>query len=136
MKMVDFNNDTTITGRSAEDILRVIIMERRYNLFEAIENYIKLDSEDNISAREIAVVKARANSLFFEIEETVKRHLEKSPEDISILQKNLESNNYEDLIKAVKVMMTILDKVKLTRLDTKIPYDSSRVAVEDKSKGH
>lgn len=134
--MVDFNNDTTITGRSAEDILRVIIMERRYNLFEAIENYVKLDSEDNVSNREIAIVKARANSLFFEIEETVKRHLEKSPGEIGLLQKNLESNNYESLIKAVKVMMTILDKVKLTRLDTKVPYDSTRVTVEDKAKGH
>lgn len=133
--MVDFNNDQTITGRSAEDILRVIIMERRYNLFEAIENYIKLDSEGNISERELAVVKARLYSLFLEIEETVIRNL-KDEAKVKELDLLMSSNNYADLLKAVKILMKILDVVKLTRLDTRIPYDSTRVTVEDRVKGH
>lgn len=133
--MVDFNNDTTITGRSAEDILRVIIMERRYNLFDGIENYIKLHSEGNASDHDLAIIKARCFSLFMEIEETVKRHI-KDEKELEELYKNMNSNTYEELIKAVKTLMFVLDKVKLTRLDSKIPYDSTRVTVEDKHKGH
>lgn len=134
--MVDFNNDTTITGRSAEDILRVIIMERRYNLFESIENYIKLSSQGAESEQEVAIVKARLFSLFLEIEETVKRHLEKEPEVMKQLEVYLASDKYEEILKAVKILMAVLDKVKLTRLDTRVPYDSTRVTVEDKVKGH
>jgi negative regulator of replication initiation len=134
--MVDFNNDTTITGRSAEDILRVIIMERRYNLFDGIENYIKLRSDGNDSNQEVSVVKARLFALFLEIEETVKRNFSKEPEKIKELEKYMNSDSYDDLIKAVKMLMTVLDVVKLTRLDTKVPYESTRVSVEDKIKGH
>jgi negative regulator of replication initiation len=134
--MVDFNNDTTITGRSAEDILRVVIMERRYNLFESIEQYIKLQAQDNSSDVELSIIKARLYSLFLEVEETVKRQHKENPEDIIKLEVLMNSDKYEDLIKAVKFLMTVLDKVKLTRLDTKIPYDSTRVTVEDKHKGH
>jgi negative regulator of replication initiation len=132
--MVDFNNDTTITGRSAEDILRVIIMERRYNLFEAIESYVKLKSQGNESEQEVSIVKARLYSLYLEIEETVKRN--KTAEEVKELETFLSSDSYEDLIKGVKSLMKVLDTVKLTRLDTRKPYDSTRVTVEDKEKGH
>ena len=134
--MVDFNNDTTITGRSAEDILRVIIMERRYNLFDAVENYVKLDAEGNATERDAALIKARAYALFLEIEETVKRHMEKDKEGYANLLKCLNSNQYNLLLEAVRILMSVLDKVKLTRLDTRRPYDQTRVATEDKEKGH
>lgn len=134
--MVDFNNDTTITGRSAEDILRVIIMERRYNLFDAVENYVKLDAEGNATERDAALIKARAYALFLEIEETVKRNLGKDEEGYAELLSCINSNKYENLLKAVRILMYILDKVKLTRLDTRRPYDQTRVATEDKEKGH
>lgn len=133
--MVDFNNDQTITGRSAEDILRVIIMERRYNLFEAIENYVKQTVQGNESDQDLSIVKARLFSLFLEIEETVKRTI-KDDKKVVELEILLSSNNYGDLLKATRILMSILDVVKLTRLDTKIPYDSTRVTVEDKVKGH
>lgn len=133
--MVDFNNDTTITGRSAEDILRVIIMERRYNLFEAIESYIKLSHVGNVGDHDVAVIKARLYTLFLEVEETIKRNLKEESKLVE-LDVLLNSNNYDDLNKAVKIIMSVLDKVKLTRLDTRTPYDSTRVDVEDKHKGH
>lgn len=115
--MVDFNNDSTI-GTPALDIVRVLVLERRYNVMESIEEYVKLqDSGIDDLSKEIAIIKGRLLSFYYEIQEATQRHLSK--EELQALGKNIKSNNFEDLTEAFYILNKLLDKLTITKLDTR-----------------
>ena len=109
-------------------------MERRYNLFEALESYHKMMAQEQDSSIELSIVKARLFPLYLEIEGTMRRHLKEA--ELKEFMNNMSANDYDTLLKAIYTISDVLDRVKLTRLDTRVPYDSTRVIVEDKAKGH
>lgn len=128
--MVDFNNQTTV-GTPAVDIVRVLILERRANLFEAIESYTKQEHQ-GISPS-ISVVQARLYVLFLELQAQFKRKLDKKEYDI--LHTQVKSKKIDDIMGGLETINNYLDQIKLTMLDNKKVYDPTSVENENKIKG-
>jgi hypothetical protein len=128
--MVDFNNEATIST-PAVDIIRVLILQRRNDALDAIEYYNKKVKAGIDYGTD--VMGARIFSYFLEIECCLKRQLEnKSFED---LEKEVKSDKYNDLLTAFRTMNTVLDKIKLTKIDTGKDIDTSNVEEENKERG-
>jgi len=127
--MVDFNNDVTI-GMPASDIVRVLILQRRNDVIEAIEAHNKLHSQGVSPGN--AVVRARLTSLFLEIQAALKRHLKGN--EYAELIKKIASTKDEDLLDAFLLMNEWVDKIRLTRIDTRNQYDTTRTETENEEK--
>lgn len=129
--MVDFDNEGTV-GTPATNIVRILILQRRSDLFEAWESY-KKKSYKNIDAdAELSVVKARLDSYFLELQAWLKRKLKK--EDYDNLASKIKSDDEEEIYWAICFLNEQLDILKLIKLDTKEQYEKSRVEKEHFSK--
>ena len=127
MKMVDFNNETTV-GRPAIDIVRVLILQRRSDLFEAWEFYKKKES-DGVE-RGFPTVKTRLFSLFLELQPMFKRRLKE--ENYEYLIKLIESDDEKDILEAIYKINEELDDINLIKMDTKKSYDKTSWETENR----
>lgn len=127
--MVDFENETTI-GTPAVDIVRVLILQRRADLFEAWESYNKEENQE--IQTDLSIVKARLSTLFLELQGGLKRRLK--PLVYNKLVKDLESKEADELMKITLTLNEYLDGLNLTKIDTKKKYDKTRVEEEHKAK--
>ena len=129
--MVDFNNEATI-GTPAIDIVRVLVLQRRADLFEAMEDYKK--TLDMGQDKGLSVVKARLFSLFMEIQAQLKR---RNPPEVynNLLNTILNSENETDVFNAIYSVNEYLDKIRLTMLDTRRDYDTTIAEEENEEKG-
>lgn len=127
--MVDFNNDNTI-GTPAVDIVRVLVLEKRTNVIEALEAINKrietnTDYDNNL-------LKARIQSLYWELEGMFKRKAEKDAkykEEFVKMKKDLfaKTASLERLSEIFSEFNTYLDQIRLTRIDNKSIIDTRRV---------
>lgn len=121
--MVDFNNETTVT-KTADEIEKLCILERRYNLIEAFEDYLKknysgFDTETNI-------IRARLVSLYLNSSEIIKRNTEEKKLK-ELKTKIFKSTEADDLLEAISTINEILDKIKLTKVDYIKEYDETDI---------
>ena len=130
--MVDFNNETTI-GTPALDIVRVLILQARANVFEALEDYHKKESQGIDQG--LHIVRARLITWFLEHQAYLKRILKE--EDYRKLSKDLTDNNINKtrILDTIYLLNEILDSLNLTKLDIKRRYDRTRVEEENKIEG-
>jgi len=128
--MVDFDNDATI-GTPAIDVERISILQRRYDVIEAIEDYKKKRYLG--SGNPISYIRARMFSLFIEIQAYLKRILSKE-EYGELLNTCLNSKDEIELIEALFKINELLDKMRLIRIDTQKVYDATNVEEENKIK--
>lgn len=125
--MVDFNADATVSS-SAIDILRILILQRRNDVIDAIETYRKLEEH---SSPDTTIVRSRLFSLFLEIQAMIKR----KHKEYDQIKESCDSKDFEELLKTFLELNEFLDMNRLTRIDTKNVYDSTRTSSEDKEKG-
>lgn len=128
---MDFNNETTV-GIPAADVERISILQRRYDMIEALEDYKK--KRLNGVGVTLSIVRARLFSLFVEIQALLKRRLSEI-EYNNILNSCLNDTKEDELIKTIFLLNEQLDEIKLTRIDTSRVYDSLNVEEENKEKG-
>lgn len=126
--MVDFNNDNTI-GTPATDIIRVLILEKRTNIIEVLENINKREASDNYDT---GVLRARIQSLYWEIEGMLKRKAEKDKDFKDIYSKLItdlfdRKTSLERLQEIFSEINNYLDFIRLTRIDNREQYDRRRV---------
>ena len=134
--MVNFEGEATV-GIPAAEVEKITILQRRFELFEALEDYNK----NQLSGRNIptAIVKASLRTLFLEIQAMLKRRYDKSgnKENYHKLRRAcMESNDMPTIINAIYTLNEDLDKIKLTMIDTQRQYDSTNVEEENKIKGY
>lgn len=128
--MVDFNNETTISI-AAIDIERVSILQRRYDVIEALEDYKK--KRYGGAGAPLSYVRARLLSLFIELQAFLKRKL--SEKEYGELQNTcFNSKDEMELVEALFTINEILDSVRLIRVDTQKTYDGTNVEEENKMK--
>ena len=129
--MVDFNNEATI-GTPAVDVVRILILQRHSDLIEAWEDYLK-KKYSGVQPNK-AIVSARLLSLFLQIQPAIKRRY--TPKEYEKIEKELRGvGTEEDIQKQIYFLNEYLDDIKLTRIDTKKPYDKTKVEIENKAKG-
>jgi len=129
--MVDFNNEATI-GTPAIDIVRVSILQRRYDLFEAFEDYKK--KRFSGSGVTLSVVRARLISFFCDLQAMLKRRLKEEDYE-EIVTTIFNSNKEEEILNIILRLNEELDTIRLTRVDTQRVYDRTIVEKENKEKG-
>jgi len=133
--MVDFNSEGTIS-KPPKEIVQLIIIERLYNFLEADEHYTK--TLLNGASLGSAVCRARLRSLFLVCHEMLKRKCEK--EDYEKLRKyclNLKHKPEEDdMMDAFMIILTVLDKLGLIKLDTKPVINRHRTEEANKQHGY
>jgi len=136
--MVDFNNETTVTVPPS-DLVKIAILQRRYDLLEAYEDYKKNKLRGaNIT---LSIVKARLITFFLEVQACFRRRLHDKKNEPNIYEKikTLCFNNdiiEEEVLEAIFLINEELDNMKLIVPDTAKSYDSRRVEVENKEKGY
>lgn len=130
--MVDFNNETTVTTPPS-DIVKISILQRRYDLIEAYEDYKKRRFNGvNIS---LSVVRARLISMFLEIQAALKRRLEL--EDYTLIKNKCLGKEIteEEVLDTIFKINEELDSMRLIVPDTARVYNKFRVEEENKEKG-
>lgn len=128
--MVDFNNETTI-GTPAVDIVRVLVLQRRNDFIEALEQYNKQNHAGVDPPTYI--VRARLISLYYEIKPMLIRKY-KDKEYIMILEKSLNEGAMNEILTVWELINNFLDTIQLTRIDTRQYIDTTSVLSETRSK--
>jgi len=127
--MVDFNAEATVSS-SAYDILRVLILQRRNDVIDAIESYLKIEEH---STPDTNIIRARMFSLFLEIQAMLKR--KHRPDEYDSIKLLCTDKDFVKLQDVFLIINEFLDENRLIRIDTKEIYDKTRVSKEDKAKG-
>jgi len=127
--MVDFNNETTV-GTPALDVVKIIILQRQFDLIEAWESYNKKNTETDADPN---IFQARLFSLFMQIEALLHRRFKK--EEYEELYKLVRSHKVADSEKAYLIINRELDNLNLTKIDIRRKIDTTRVENENREKG-
>lgn len=128
--MVDFNADNTIST-PAGNVVKILILQARANAMEALEFYNKQNSS-GIEANQ-AMLRARLASWFVEHQAYLKRVTNKKEdkEEIDKIANQLFFNSKDltnnELLKIVFYLNQIVDKLRITRVDTKKQYDHTKI---------
>lgn len=128
--MVDFNNEATV-GTPATEVVKILLLQRRYDLMEALEKYYKDKFQQ--TETDLTIVKARLLTLFLEMQAGLKRRLKKTEYDLLIQKINADTES--ELNEAILTLNEELDKINLTKIDTRKVFDTSRALLENKVKG-
>lgn len=129
--MVNFNEASTLATPSME-LLRILILEKRENLILAIEFYLKDKFMSGDLEGELAVMKARAWSLYLELEPWLNKS---QPESQASLLACLDSGKAEDILKAVSFFNRFLYEYGLIKIDIRESINKLDLAGEDASRG-
>lgn len=129
--MVNFNSDSTVSTPAA-DIIRILILQRRNDLIEAMESYYKIAEQG--SDVDIFVIKARLKSFYWEIEAALSRNLSDEEFD-KMKEKVFSAKDIKTIEEVYEFINEFLDKMRLIRIDTRQQYDSIRVTQEDEAHG-
>jgi len=129
--MVNFNNENTI-ATPPRDVIKILILQRRNDLIEAIEDYNKRKFIGSDTGTQF--IQARLFSLFLEIQNILSRRM--SPKDYEKLEKVLLSDSLESrkLIDIFYQINNILDSADLIKIDTRKQYDTSNIETENLEK--
>jgi len=129
--MVNFNNESTITT-APQDIVKIMILERRKYVCDAMEHYFK--QEGNGISPSLSLVRSRMIALFYEIQASLKRDKDKNEYE-EIKKQIFESKDIEELQTSLGELNKWFDDKRLTRIDTIKNYDSTNVETENREKG-
>ena len=132
--MVNFNNEATVST-PAINVMKILLLQSRENLIEALEFYNKKVTEGvNI---EQSPVKARLGTLFLQLQPYLERtYKEKEYNNmLSAFQKNIFFNEKDipngDLLKLFIQLNNLMDSLKITRVDTRIQYDRTDIELDN-----
>jgi len=133
--MVNFNNENTVSTPAA-NIVKLLLIEARYNSFLALEEYnSKISGSVNYNQGR---VRARLGTWFLEHQAYLDRtftkveditEIEAVKRDLFFNKKDLE---YSRILEIVVFLNNVIDKLKITKLDTKHQYDTTDIEADNK----
>lgn len=132
--MVDFNAEKTV-GTPAVDVVRILVLQARANVFDSLEKYNK-DCSNNIDASQ-AVLKSRIATWFLEIQAYLKRTnkaKEYSKTYESWEQKLFFNENIlekKEILSIIFELNKVLDELKIIRLDNRPAYDRTNIELDN-----
>jgi len=128
--MVDFNNESTI-GTPAIDIVRILILQARANLFLAIEDHHKSIVQEGQG--QLPTIRARLFTYFLELQAGIKRRW-KDSELYNQIYEEIRSSQEIPIDRVVEIICILneeLDKLNLIKIDNKKRYDSTIAETEN-----
>lgn len=130
--MVNFNDEATVTTPSW-DILKLLALEKRENVILSIEFYYKNKAQGSDEEHDLDIIRSRLLCLFYELESWLKRTA-KDQEEVETLRMNIFEGDEKQVFSAITYLNDFMDRMNLTRIDTKKVYDKNRVEVENELK--
>lgn len=127
--MVDFNNETTVTQAPA-DLLKILRLEKRNNLFEAMEHYYKMELEGQSEHHDFIIIRARALNLVWELA----GELERKKKPLKLWLVDLEKGEEARVMEIISELNMFCDEIGLTRIDIRRVYDVTRTERENKER--
>lgn len=138
--MVNFNNDTTV-GQTAGNLIRLLLIEARYNAFAAFEKYND-DISKGINSSQ-TIVRARLGTWLLELQpyldrtteklEDQKKKLKSIKENLFFGKKNL---SYKEVVEILEYLNNTSDKLRVTKLDTKQVWDTLDIETDNLNEGY
>ena len=133
--MVDFNNEATI-GTPAANIVKILLLQARANVIEALEVYNKKLTEGIDIGQ--SVVRARIGTWFLEHQAYLERSLK--PKEYQTLLERFKTNfffNEKDIdnkiiLDTIIELNKVLDQLRITRVDLKRQYDKTDIEEDNK----
>ena len=128
--MVDFNSDATV-GSSPKNILAILLLQRQNDFLEALEK----DEVETANKRDptLSITISRLKTLFLQSKQLLNRQLQKEEFEKLHAQVN-KAYTIKEILEAYDTIDKALDKAKITRIDTKTPYDSRSIEAENNVK--
>lgn len=129
---MDFNSEATI-GKAPEEVLKLMILERRSYVIDAIEGYYKFKHQG--VNPQINIVISRIKGLYYEIAGALQRSISKK--EFSELKEKLfkDKLNIQDAEEIFNTIQEWLDTKHVTRFDTRTQYNKTSTETENKHKG-
>jgi len=129
----DFNNESSL-GTNRAHILDLIVLGRRDEWLNTFQEYriasaTNSSSKDSLFYRLIAIIQ----TLEFEIRETLKRRIKDEYKDFKYNLDNIKTE--DDLLASFNAVSEVLDKLNITKIDTRIAVDTTDVEAVNVSKG-
>lgn len=130
--MVDFNLGETI-GKAPEELTKLMILERRSFIIDALEGYYKFRHQ-GVQADSYVVI-SRIKALYYELAGTLERNL--NAQELKELKEKLfqDKVTIEQAIEVFDRLQKFLDDKHVTRFDTRTQYIKTRTENENKVKG-
>lgn len=134
--MVNFNNETSVST-PATNIVKILLLEARYNSLIALEFYNSKVSA-GISSDQ-ALLRARLGTWFMEHQAYLlrtststeeKKRYKEIKDNLFFKKGNLEYNIILDIIECLNAVM---DKLKINKLDTRKQYDTTNVEEDNEA---
>jgi hypothetical protein len=138
--VVDFNNETTVTTPPGE-IVKVVVLERREQVIEALESYYSLEGSDVDMQHKTTVLRARMLALWFQMQAMVRRRRKdakggnEDPTYDEIQERMLVAKEFEQILDCFEWMNEFIDDMGLTYIDSRARYDRRNIEDANQKKG-
>lgn len=137
--MVDFNNETTV-GTPPGDVVKIVVLERREQVIEALEKYHWIASADQDTSHKRDILRARIMAFWYQLQAMVKRRLAKAqpegaPSYDEVKKAITDAKEEDELIEAYEWMNEFVDDLGLTVIDSRPKYDRSIAEEANEKKG-
>jgi hypothetical protein len=128
------NHELPTSSTPPLDVLKILLLQRRDAVLEAIESYYK--QHDVVGSAPTHFITSRVRTLFFDVEPMLRRYYigdkEKDFEKMSVA---VLGSSVTDSINAFRDMNNILDAKNLTKWDNMRVINTARVENENEDKG-
>lgn len=138
--MVNFNNDTTV-GQTAGNLIRLLLIEARYNAFAAFEKYND-DISKGINSSQ-TIVRARLGTWLLELQPYLDRtteKLEQEKQKLKAIKENVffgkQNLKYKEILEILEYLNNTSDKLRITRLDTRQVWDTLDIEKDNINEGY
>lgn len=136
--MVDFNNETTV-GTPPGDVVKIVVLERREQVIEALEQLHRVESAELDTGHKKDLLRARTMAFWYEIQAMVKRRQAKAGEGSlsydEVREAITKATEEKDLIEAYEWMNEFVDDMGVTVIDSRPKYDRSIAEDANQKKG-
>ena len=131
--MVNFQDQGTV-ATPATDIVRIIILEARYNARLAIELFLKQKSQGIDPST--ADMQSRIWAYWTELRSGMLRREKTRKDEINLIDESFQKSDLtaEELFNIFNHLNDILDELKLTQIDSRELYDMTRPEKENRVK--
>lgn len=138
--MVNWDNETTVATPPGE-VVKIVILERREQVIEAIENYYTVEGVGIDTQLKVHTLRARVLALWYQLEAMAYRRLKDAkggagdPTYDMVEAAMKIAKGVDDLVELFKWMNRFIDDMGLTYIDARARYDRRNVEDANQKKG-
>lgn len=138
--MIDFRSDSTVSTPPG-DVVKIVILERREQVIEALEAYHLLSIGDQDATLKLDIIHARIMAFWYQVQAMAKRRLkeakgtENDPDYEMVKEAIKESKELDNLIESFEWMNVFVDDMGLTQIDSRSRYDRTNIEDANLKKG-